>query len=60
MAVPVAAKQAIEKLRPAVEEVVSLLTPTQFGAVGAFYRDFSEVSDEEVKRYLNKLERKLS
>jgi predicted phosphoribosyltransferase len=56
----VAAKQAIENLKPAVDEVVSLLTPTQFGAVGAFYRDFSEVSDEEVKRYLNKLERKFS
>ena len=58
VAVPVAAKQAIENLKPAVDEVVSLLTPTQFGAVGAFYRDFSEVSDEEVKRYLNKMERK--
>jgi predicted phosphoribosyltransferase len=58
IAVPVAAKQAIQKLKPAVEELVSLLTPTQFGAVGAFYRDFSEVSDEEVKRYLNKKERK--
>ena len=60
VAVPVAAEQAIENLKPAVDEVVSLLTPTQFGAVGAFYRDFSEVSDEEVKRYLNKLERKFS
>ncbi len=31
-----------------MEEVVVLLTPTLFWAVGAFYEDFAQVSDDDV------------
>ena len=46
--VPVASHQAMQKLRPLADEVVSLLVPDDFGGVGAFYEDFSQVRDEEV------------
>jgi putative phosphoribosyl transferase len=47
-AVPVASKHAVELLRQEADEVVTVRVPRIFGAVGAFYRDFSEVSDDEV------------
>jgi predicted phosphoribosyltransferase len=34
------------------DEVVTLATPEAFFAVGEFYRDFSQVSDEEVRELL--------
>jgi putative phosphoribosyl transferase len=45
---PVASPDAIARLRPLVDEIVCLYAPQRFGAVGAFYRDFSPVSDGEV------------
>lgn len=53
--VPVASKSAVEMLAKEVDEVVSVLIPEQFYGVGAFYDNFSEVSDEEVLFYLDKL-----
>jgi putative phosphoribosyl transferase len=35
-----------------VDEVVILSTPTPFWAVGAFYEDFAQVSDDEVATLL--------
>jgi putative phosphoribosyl transferase len=55
LAVPVASQSAVEKLEPFVEEMVVLLCPESFRSVGLFYSDFSQVSDEEVLHYLNKL-----
>jgi putative phosphoribosyl transferase len=55
--VPVASKSAVEILAKEVDEVVSVLVPEQFYGVGAFYDNFSEVSDEEVLFYLDKLNR---
>ncbi|MFI5137123.1 MAG: phosphoribosyltransferase [Sphingobacteriales bacterium] len=55
--VPVASKSAVKILAREVDEVVSLLIPEQFYGVGAFYDNFSEVSDEEVMFYLDKLNR---
>lgn len=52
VAVPVSpphAKQEVEKL---AGEVVCLLVTPHFPAVGAFYRDFSQTSDEEVRMLL--------
>jgi predicted phosphoribosyltransferase len=56
VAIPVAPKDAIQKLEgeEGVNQVVFLETPEPFGAVGAFYEDFSQVSDEEVLRIMNK------
>lgn len=56
VAVPVSPPAALEKLKPVADEVVSLITTNDFGGVGAFYEDFSQVSDEEVKHYLDKRE----
>jgi predicted phosphoribosyltransferase len=37
-----------------VNKVVVLHAPIVFSAVGAFYEDFSQVSDEEVIEIMNK------
>ncbi len=47
-AVPVASAHAVGMVRPYADEVVCLATPEFFHAVGQFYRDFTQVSDEEV------------
>jgi len=48
LAVPVAAAEPAERLRPMVDEIVSLQTSLEFRAVGSFYLDFNAVSDEDV------------
>jgi putative phosphoribosyl transferase len=52
LAVPVAPPEAVDALRSEVEEVVCLETPFRFGAIGAFYADFRQVSDDEVRGLL--------
>lgn len=52
VAVPVAPVQTCAALRPEVDELVCLNTPEPFTAVGFWYRDFSPVSDDEVRRLL--------
>jgi predicted phosphoribosyltransferase len=47
-AVPVAAPDSLEKVRPHADEVVCLDTPLFFHAVGQFYRTFGQVEDSEV------------
>jgi len=47
-AVPVAAPESLEKVRPHADEVVCLDTPAAFHAVGQFYRSFGQVEDREV------------
>ena len=46
--VPVASPRVVSRLEALADEVQCLSTPSYFGAVGEFYRDFSQVSDEEV------------
>ncbi|MEU9057313.1 phosphoribosyltransferase family protein [Streptomyces sp. NPDC048430] len=48
LAVPVASPDVADRLREDVDEVVCLSTPHLFSAVGEWYRDFSQTSDEEV------------
>ena len=48
LATPVAPADTIERLRPQADEVVCLAMPRLFGAIGAFYDDFRQLSDEEV------------
>lgn len=48
LGVPVAPADAIETLRDDVDEVVCLLTPARFQAVGQFYADFAQTTDDEV------------
>jgi len=52
LAVPVAPAETIEALRSEADEIVCLETPADFFAVGQFYRDFHQVSDDEVKSIL--------
>ena len=48
LAAPVAPPETLEELQHEADEVVCLESPRFFGAIGAFYADFSQVSDEEV------------
>jgi putative phosphoribosyl transferase len=52
VAVPVAAADTCERLRREADEVICLLTPSPFHAVGIWYDDFRPVDDEEVRRLL--------
>ncbi|MFE5810370.1 phosphoribosyltransferase family protein [Streptomyces sp. NPDC056491] len=48
LAAPVAPPDAVARLGSAADEVVCLSTPHAFRAVGEWYQDFSQTSDEEV------------
>lgn len=48
IAVPVAPPSAIRHLKREADHVVCLSTPEPFYAIGQFYRDFAQISDEEV------------
>ena len=54
VAVPVAAADSARSLRKYVHEVLALGEHENFASVGQWYRDFSQVSDEEVKEILQK------
>jgi putative phosphoribosyl transferase len=53
LATPVAAPQALAELQGHVDELVCLLAPHRFSAVGWHYRDFSPASDEQVLELLH-------
>ena len=52
VAVPVAPPSTVERLREEADEVVALIEPEPFVAVGQWYDDFSQISDEEVRGLL--------
>ena len=52
VAVPAAAADTCETLRAEVDELVCVMTPEPFHAVGLWYEDFSQTSDEEVRQLL--------
>jgi putative phosphoribosyl transferase len=52
LAVPVAPPDTLAELTQHVDEVVCLLTPRPFFAVGEWYDDFAQVEDDEVRRLL--------
>jgi predicted phosphoribosyltransferase len=54
VAVPVGPRDAISRLQAAADEVVVLQAPMFFGAVGEFYQDFSQVTDEQAVEILKK------
>lgn len=47
-AVPVAPPETIQKLHGKADRIVCLSSPSDFYAVGQFYRDFPQISDDEV------------
>lgn len=54
LAVPVAPPETIRRLKAEVDRVVCLLTPSNLYAIGLWYEDFDQVSDEEVLRLLER------
>jgi putative phosphoribosyl transferase len=54
VAIPVGPRDTIQALKETVDEVIVLHSPAIFGAVGAFYEDFSQVSDDEVVEIMQK------
>jgi predicted phosphoribosyltransferase len=53
LAVPVAAPESVASLTEA-DEVVTLLAPAQFVAVGRWYDDFAQLTDDDVRRALDR------
>ena len=53
-AVPVCPAESVSVVKAKVDELVALEQPAFFMAVGEFYRDFRQLSDDDVKRYLRR------
>lgn len=54
VAVPVASADTCAAFRAEVDEVVCALTPEHLQAVGLWYRDFAQTTDDEVRTLLDK------
>jgi putative phosphoribosyl transferase len=54
VAAPVASRQAIELIRPEASAMIVLQRPNPFSAVGEYYEAFEQVSDEDVRRILQR------
>jgi predicted phosphoribosyltransferase len=52
VAVPVASPDRLAEVRRWCDDVVCLLSPEEFWAIGQFYDDFTQVEDDEVIRLL--------
>jgi len=52
LAAPVGAADTVARLRAIADEVVCLLQPVTFQAVGSWYDDFTQTTDDEVTRLL--------
>ena len=52
VAVPVAAPDTCAELAKEVDEIVCVMTPAGFHAVGQFYEDFSQTTDDEVRELI--------
>jgi predicted phosphoribosyltransferase len=57
VAVPVGARDTCERLGRLADRVVCLATPEPFNAVGLWYEQFSQTTDEEVTRLLASAQR---
>jgi predicted phosphoribosyltransferase len=54
VAVPVAAAETCAEMRSEVDDLVCARTPEPFRAVGLWYQDFSQTSDDEVRDLLRR------
>jgi predicted phosphoribosyltransferase len=52
VAVPVAPLNTSENIRPYADDVICVITPEPFHAVGLWYQDFSQTTDEDVRELL--------
>ncbi|MFZ5968518.1 MAG: phosphoribosyltransferase [Bacillota bacterium] len=55
LAIPVEPRDTIEEFKKFVDEIICLHIPDEFYAVGAYYMNFEQVTDEEVFRIMNEL-----
>src|ERR1700682_4180886 len=56
-AIPTASPDTCEELRAEVDEVICAITPEPFLAVGHWYEDFSQTTDDEVRDLLARQQR---
>src|SRR5215204_878656 len=54
LAAPVCAAQTAELIRPEVDELVCLESPSDLGAIGFWYKNFEQTSDDEVVELLER------
>ncbi len=54
VALPVAPPETAEELRQMADELICLETPSDFMAVGSYYQDFTQVTDEDVVKILER------
>ncbi len=54
VAVPVAAPETCDAFRDVADEIVCAVTPEPFHAVGLWYDDFSQTTDDEVRALLDR------
>lgn len=59
VAVPVASDETCREFKHEVDLVVCAITPEPFYGVGAWYHDFSQTNDKEVRQLLQKAEKNL-
>ncbi len=59
IAVPVGAEPVCEELRNEADEVICAMTPDPFLAVGYWYEDFVQTTDEEVRALLERAEQEI-
>jgi len=52
VAVPTAAPETCEAIRKEVDEIICAITPEPFRAVGLWYEDFSQTTDDQVRELL--------
>ncbi len=57
VAVPVAPVSTVEAVQSSVDDLVVLETPRNFQAVGQFYKDFTQVTEEEAWKMLEAFSR---
>ncbi len=53
VAVPIVSADRLEEIRPLCDELVCLLKPEHFFAIGQFFRDFSQLADDDVVELLS-------
>ena len=53
VAVPVGATETCEQLTGEADELVCVLTPADFHAVGQWYDDFTQTTDDEIRAFLS-------
>ncbi len=52
VAVPVGSREACDAIESLADTLICMLRPETFEAVGSYYRDFSQIGDDEVRRAL--------